>query len=834
MSGNPLKVVICLLSLACISAGCYPTRPVYLRDTGDLSYYLDQATAVEYPDVNVASLNEVVSARAPITVIDPDFEQFYDLTLEQCIAIALKNTKVIRGFGTPTLQGARVAPGIDNLTNGIAAAGTLYNVAVRETEPGFLGTPGQIPPPGSITTNTGLDANIGPEAALADFDAQFTSSLFWNRSDEPRNTVAPFDQLAFRQDQVQWQNEIAKKSAVGTQFFARSVNIYTANNIPLVSDPINPGFQILPSWWRTALEFEVRQPLLRGRGAFIQRMPIIISRIGTDQEIANLEAQLHNLVTNVEIRYWDLQAAYRNLDAAKKGRDAALETQRIVNDQFKIGGQDITIQSIAQANEQYYFFDEQVATAYNDLLSAESALRFLMGLAHTDGLVIRPIDEPTAAPVEFDWCESLDEALVYRPELRLERWEIKKRELALAYAKNGLLPEFNVSAQYRWLGLGDHLISYDNPAPDFPAAGSGAVNDLFGGNFQEVQFSGEFRMPVGYRRELNNVRNAQLKLAREIARLEDLELNVSSELAEAYRALAANLVLMQKAFNRWAETKKEIDHFKRVVDAGLITLDVALDAQRRHFQAELSFYTALAEYNKVIALLHRRKGTILAYNGVGFAEGFWPGKAYQDASERARKRGASTPVNYGWTRPGVISQGSIWPNMNSECAEGDIPFQGYFEEINEPMIEHPYYRSTPGRQDSPEPIEVQPGQRPGFLPQPDGRSTQLPSNGADQATFVSSVSGSQRGLHALNTAARRLANEPSDPLPMSAPNLTPAEQTRFQAQADSSPMRVEISDRSAHRVDSMQHVDWEKFGLSRPDLREGTINASIRPDATKK
>ena len=58
------------------------------------------------------------------------------------------------------------------------------------------------------------------------------------------------------------------------------------------------------------------------------------------------------------------------------------------------------------------------------------------------------------APVEFDWCESLCEALPYRPELRQERWEIKKRELALAYSKNGLLPELNATALYRFLGFG--------------------------------------------------------------------------------------------------------------------------------------------------------------------------------------------------------------------------------------------------------------------------------------------------------------------------------------------------------------------------------------------
>ena len=35
----------------------------------------------------------------------------------------------------------------------------------------------------------------------------------------------------------------------------------------------------------------------------------------------------------------------------------------------------------------------------------ENRLRYLMGLAATDGRLIRPKDEPTTAKVVFDWLE---------------------------------------------------------------------------------------------------------------------------------------------------------------------------------------------------------------------------------------------------------------------------------------------------------------------------------------------------------------------------------------------------------------------------------------------
>jgi outer membrane protein TolC len=673
---TPKKSLASIAAITLLMVGCTPSKPLYVNDSGALDYYVDRATQIEYPDVSVPSLEEVNLSRPPITVVDPDFDNFADMTLEDCTSTALQNGKLFRGYGTPALQGTRVLPGQDTVINAPNAVGTVYNVAIRESEPGAIGTPGQLGLPGSILTNTQLDTNQGVEAALSQFDAQLTSSLNYTKSDEPRNTIAtnPNQPLVFQQDQVQWQSEIAKESANGTQYFFRNVNVYTSNSNP-VDDPstigVTEGFQVLDSFYRTSLEAEIRQPLLRGRGAFINRMPIVVSRIGTDQEIANLEAQLQNYVTNIEIRYWELYASYRAFEAAKTGRDAALQTYRIVYDQF-YEGSSVNRQQVAQASEQYWFFNAQVIEAFDALLKAEGQLRFLLGWAANDGRIIRPVDEPLFAPVEFDYCTTVCEALTYRPELRTLRWEIRKRELAVAYAKNGLLPELNLTALYRFLGLGNRFGSTDSGTL-FPDAGSAAINGLYDGDYQELQVGLDFRMPVGFRAEQANVRNAQLKLAREIARLEDSELDVNKEIHETLQSMATALQTATSHFNRWRAAKIEKDVFDELKDAGVETLDVALEAQRRLSQAEIAFYQSITEYNKMLALLHRRKGTTLAYCGITFEEGPWSGKAYQDAAEHSRRRSASRPMNYGWSRPEVISRGENFPsNMNIGQKTGGV------------------------------------------------------------------------------------------------------------------------------------------------------------------
>src|SRR5690606_15606793 len=51
-------------------------------------------------------------------------------------------------------------------------------------------------------------------------------------------------------------------------------------------------------------------------------------------------------------------------------------------------------------------------------------------------------------------------------------------------------------------------------------------------------------------------------------------------------------------------------------------------------------------------------------DGVYLAEGPWPAKAYFDALRQARKRDASVYMDYGYTRPSVLSRGPILQNAN--------------------------------------------------------------------------------------------------------------------------------------------------------------------------
>jgi outer membrane protein TolC len=660
MSRQVCSHVTWLLIVVIGLTGCTPSQPFYLRETGDLAYYLDRATEIEYPDVETARLADAEHSQQPLNVTDPDFDQFWDLTLEEAVSITMQNSKVIRNLAAVTQLGFA-----DGLVARTATSTTVYDAAL--TESNTLGGPRAVDRGSGSLFLTELQTQAtqqGVEDALSEFDAQFYSSLNYGTTDRPRNvldrdfdptSVNPFNRLFFQQRNSNFLAALSKKTASGALFSVRNRTGYTWNNI----DAPTIG-RALPSDWQTEFEVEAQYPLLRGRGEQVNRIPIVLARINTDISLAEFEVAIRNLLLDVENTYWDTYLAYRALETARAGYDAAQLTWKQVYDKFTVG--QANARDEAQAREQFFFFQASLQQSQNELFETENRLRWLMGLAATDGRVIRPADEPVTAEVHFAWDEVRLESLMRRPELRQQRWRMKQRELELIAAKNQLLPRLNATALYRWVGVGDDLIHSDRNGIRFPNPGSTAFEELTTGDFQEAFFGLEFTPPqFGARRPLAAIRHSQLQMARANAQLEDMELNTVHLVGTAWRGTKFRYVLANSHFDRWNAAQREVESAQAEFVGGRVGLDFVLDAYRRRAQAQIDFYRTLVEYNKAIADVHFQKGSLLEHNGIELAEGPWPKKAYWDALGRARERDASTPLHYGWTRPNVVSRGPVAP-----------------------------------------------------------------------------------------------------------------------------------------------------------------------------
>ncbi len=631
--------------------------------------YQSALTEIEYPNVEEVDEGDTVGTQAPATLSSSANPEYWDLTLEQAVQMALQHSKVLGDVGGVSLT----TP---------AALHTKYDAAITEADPRY-----------------------GVEGALSAYDTTLSASTFFEKNDKALNNVFfGGGTRLLEQDAMVIQAQLTKRAMTGTELTLRDYIDYDANN--------SPGNQF-PHAYQNNIEMEFRHPLLRGGGIDFNQLAgpsntpglingVIIARINTDISLGEFEIAVRNLVSDVENAYWDLYFGYRDLDAKIMARDSALETWRRIHALYTNGRRGGEAEKEAQAREQYFRYQAEVENALSGRLLngthtgngsqggsfqsnhgvyvAERRLRMLMGTLINDGRLIRPADEPSLARVEYDWEETLVESLERRPEIRRQRWQIKKRELELDANKNFLKPELDLIGRYRWRGFGRNFLAEGGETGQF----DGALNNLVDGNLAEWQLGLEFSVPLGKRQAHAAMRHAELQLARARAILHEQERTIVQSLSNAISDVDRAYAVLQTNFNRRHAARQEVAAVQAAYESDNATVDLLLESQRRQAEADGSYYRSLVEYSLAIKNVQFEKGSLLSYNNIYLAEGGWPEKAYIDAAERDRLRGRVRTMAQAPTYSGNLDQG-VYPQL---LVPGDTPVDNSNQPDPQPMPEN--------------------------------------------------------------------------------------------------------------------------------------------------
>jgi hypothetical protein len=208
---------------------------------------------------------------------NPDPSADWELTLEEAIHMALKNSKVIRTLSGVGFSQGGVSGSPSMLLQSPGGVRTVYDPALVESDPRY-----------------------GQEAALAAFDAQFNASTSWDQNYTPNS----------RSDSGSPATSVgaSKYTATGTQFQVRQDNRYNYQ----AQDYGPPyGVQSTSSWTSQGI-VGFSHPLLRGSGVEFNRisgpgsnMPgmyagVAVARINTDMSLNDFEMATRSLVVDVE------------------------------------------------------------------------------------------------------------------------------------------------------------------------------------------------------------------------------------------------------------------------------------------------------------------------------------------------------------------------------------------------------------------------------------------------------------------------------------------------------------------------------------------------------
>ncbi|TWU23419.1 Outer membrane efflux protein [Novipirellula galeiformis] len=599
-------IVVLIALLVVVIAGCHtnvPKRSI----TGEIDSMQALANGVEFD--SVVDMPAAADTGVPFTVYDQATE-YWDLTAEEAIHIALQNSTVLRDLGGLTVRSPDQVP-------------TVYDPVLRETDPRF-----------------------GVDAALSAFDAQLNAlAVFENNDRAVNNRFLGGGANLIKQDLGNYRVELTKKAATGTDFTLRQVIDYDANNLP---------GNLFSSGWTAQLEGEVRHPLLQGAGVGFNRIAgpaatpgnlngVVLARLNTDMSVIDFEQDIRDVVNQIENAYWDLYFAYRLLESRKAARDRTLQVLK----QIQAKGGNLpggVAEQEALAEAQFYAYEIEIQNVLGGRLVegtlanngsrggtfrgtvgihvAERRLRLLMGVPLADGRLIRPARDPILARIVFDWDEVVSESMRRRTELRKQQIALHRREMEVVANRNFLLPQLDMIGRYRFRGFGKDLINSDRqPGLLVPPLTSpkfdNAFQDLTTGDFQEWLLGMEMSMPVGYRAAYNAVRNAQLQLARDRAVMEEAQRVITHDLSNAVTDLYRAYEVGRASYHRRLAVQKRLKLLEeRNERTGRIEPAVLLDVYRQVADADAEYFRALVDQTVAIKNVHFEKGSLLDYTSV--------------------------------------------------------------------------------------------------------------------------------------------------------------------------------------------------------------------------
>ena len=533
----------------------------------------------------------------------------WDLSLQEAVFLALSHAEVIR-------QNSQFLAPNNPLLRSPDGTPTIYDPSLQQSGVLF--------------------GQRGVEAALSDFDTQFTTRMVWGNNEQIQNNPFTAGGLpagaTLDEDTAQFQAAIRKQFATGGQIGLSHSWNYSSNN--------SLG-RLFPSAYDGNVKAEFRQPLLAGAGADVTRISgpvsddiqgvtgvqqgVLIAKINGDITLTDFEINVTTFLRDVERQYWQLYVAYRSVEAEIDGLKAAREVYDVVKVRSEAGAPGGGEARLVEAREGVLQSEQRSFKALDDLYAAEAQMRLLMGLPVNDGRFLRPIERPISAEISYHWESSLGEALVRRPELRRQKWVVKSEQLQLSAAENLARPRFDFVASGQANGFGNDLVGPVD-APGTNRELGSAYHRLMGLGETGWTAGFEYSQALGRRYVLTQVRNHEIRVAKALKILQAQETEISHELAAAFRDVDRTWIQSgtQQALVKNSRLRVEVARQEYVANrdgTAFLSLDALNRARDTLTQAETNAARSQVEYTLALTEIEYRCGRLLQCDNVTLQEG---------------------------------------------------------------------------------------------------------------------------------------------------------------------------------------------------------------------
>jgi outer membrane protein len=360
----------------------------------------------------------------------------------------------------------------------------------------------------------------------------------------------------------------------------------------------------------------VTQPLLRNRGLFPNRAPIVIARRNLNMSRATFAAQVNDVLLQTIQQYSYVVQARENLAVLKKSLEQAQASYDRDKRALELGA--IPPFDIYRSESQVAARRVQVIQAEYNLKQSEDALRRVIG-ADLDPY-IRALDLDLTEPLEprgellaLDIQQAYQQALERRPELEALRQQLANDDTTIRLAHNHLLPDLSLSAFYTTNGLGGNQYDITTTPPTVIATGGfpESLSQLRSFDFPSYGFTLQLRLPIRNRSAQADLGEAMVARRQDLYRQRQETQALWQEVKNAVHQLEQAKLSMAAAKVSRDLAQKTLEAEQRKYELGASQIFFVLDAQTQLAQAELSLVQGEIGYQQAVASVEHATGTLL-------------------------------------------------------------------------------------------------------------------------------------------------------------------------------------------------------------------------------
>jgi len=377
----------------------------------------------------------------------------------------------------------------------------------------------------------------------------------------------------------------------------------------------NSSFQLFNPAHNSNLTFSANQPLFRGRGSYITKLPITIAQSRLKGQQYNVEDQIMNLISLAELAYWNVVEARENVRVQEQTLKLADTSLKRSQRELELGA--ISSLEIFQPQANYANAEIQVTQARYRLAQAEDALRRQIGAdldpdLRTMPLVLTESVDPPAGAINFDREAIVAKSLQRRPDLKSLSQNLDIDDLNIRTATNGLRPDLSLGVSYATFGRGGNNFIRTGSAINVIPGGIGdALGQLFGFGFPTYGFSLTLRLPIRDRRAAADMADAMLNKKLDAMRVKSLEQRVRLEVLNAMNQVENSKASVELAKIARDLAQKRVDADLKRYELGTTTIFFVLASQNDLSQAEAALVRESLQYRRNLLTLLQRTGELL-------------------------------------------------------------------------------------------------------------------------------------------------------------------------------------------------------------------------------